>query len=68
MDFGNLSMLSEITHVSESPPSSPVMVMNSSGNSFDFPSTAYSSFRDTQAEVTKSYPILIRHLLKKVQY
>ncbi len=63
MDFGNLSEiacvsaanLSAVTHVSESPPSSPSLKLysNSSGSTFDFPDTQYSDYRDTQAEVNK---------------
>ena len=57
MEFGDISSISVnsgITHVSESPPSSPNphLYTNSSGSSFEFPSIQnYSDFRDTQAEV-----------------
>ncbi len=42
-----------ITHVSESPPSSPALdfYTNNSGSSFEFSTTPFSDFRDNRAEV-----------------
>lgn len=62
MDFGNLSEianvnLSEITHVSETPPSSPGLSLytNSSGSTFEFPGTEYSDYRDSKVEVNNLF-------------
>ncbi len=52
--FGNVSDIThDITHVSESPPSSPALDLytNNSGGSFEFSTTPFSDFRDNRAEV-----------------
>ncbi len=57
MEFGNLSSIlpaAEVSHVSETPPSSPSgeLLVNTFGSNFEFHDTpSYSDYRKTNTEV-----------------